>query len=145
MFRWLLILFVLPAQLLAGSGRDVYLCICQNGSCVCLDAGVESCGCCRPAEVEPDVGCSCCDHCNATPPATHAEDCGCEHLLVAAESPSIRRAAADADSAPAVIVAYLPAIDLDLRGLHRSPVERNRFESPPAFFPTVLSTVVLRC
>lgn len=100
MFKSLLILMLATTQLLAGSGGSVYLCIKNDGSFCCLDAGAATCSCCEeetPVVQQKPSGCSCCSE--AASPSLSAQEfapsssvelaltsndpCGCTHILIA--------------------------------------------------------------
>lgn len=60
-FRLSLILTLAAMQLLAGSGRAVYLCVSSDGSLCCLDSGPLSCTCCRHENDSTSCEDACCE------------------------------------------------------------------------------------
>ena len=165
MFRSLIFVAMMATQLFARSAGAVFLCVCNDGSAVCICPGPSACTCCgkycegsiercvnkTSREAEPE---RCCENCAETPakedvfPAIDAP-CGCTFfpLMVESDQPTtmIRCAAMEVEW-NSHLVALLPTCveidELDLR-LHQW-----RMLPPlasPDFFLTVISTVVIRC
>lgn len=114
MIKSVLILMLAATQLLAGSG-GVYLCIRNDGSFCCLDAGPQTCTCCEDKDTDghnlPTMiaqeasacGCGCSDSGSS---GTRDEDresrsaelavvalsdpCGCTHIRLSQDQTSIR-------------------------------------------------------
>lgn len=175
MTRTLLILTLISTQLLSVSGDALYLCVRNDGSTCCVDAGPESCTCCQaPDELADSDPChesecsshgldhdhglaaGCCeDHELPASPfpafvAVIGDDCDCTHipLAVASEQPTVN----SRQSA---------AADLDFHAFLLAPAGQGREigslvgdfslqqwlgDAPPIDFAlTVMSTIVIRC
>lgn len=175
MTRAILILTLMTTQLLSVSGDAIYLCVRNDGSTCCVDAGPESCTCCQaPDELadsdpchESDGGSHGLDHDHGLAarccedqevPVPHfpafggviGDACDCTHipLTVASEQPSIN----SRQSA---------AADIDFHAFLLAPVGQEReivsltpdfslqqwlCEAPTIDFAlTVISTIVIRC
>jgi hypothetical protein len=165
MAKSLIILMLMTTQLFAGSGESVYLCISNDGSYCCLDAGPETCTCCRNHE-EPSEDACCsnaacagevaCGHHDETSPCPNyfgriaSDPCGCTHIPVmssAAKPTTIARTSVRAEAERlALLDACLPTCFIGVDAATLSP--HLRWTGPPAvpdFTLTVISTVVIRC
>lgn len=169
MFRiskvWLLILI----QLIAGSGRDTYLCIDSNGTIAGIDAGPQFCTNCDHDHCDhhhdhdsneacsvDSKSCACCPHCphvamitaTAEPDVnvTSEHDCDCEHRLISSEHVrSVSRLMRTSHHGDVPIAMRLPSSAKLLRATAFQPVSRHH--SPPpsrADSIAVLSTVIIR-
>ena len=173
MFKFSLVLTLIAVQLLAGSGKAVYVCVSSDGSVCCLDAGPESCSCCR--QVEDSTSCTdgCCDGSSVVvkpescchddvPSRPHADQrsntndsptlmggpCNCTHELVSlGQSATVVRSSASARiCSGSHQVAELPSISRWRESLEHDA--RVRWHGPPPrsnCAQTVLSTFVIRC
>lgn len=168
MLKSFLILMLMTTQLLAGSGRSVYLCIGDDGSFCCLDMGPASCTCCADQEVEiseEHSGCGCgCDESKSSRDSERSSRmepsaesilrsgdlCGCTHILLSSEQPSLRVArmsgAVDADYF-AQFAAETPAVSGTGAAIDARHSCRQRFRPPTisSHALTVLSCVSIRC
>jgi hypothetical protein len=165
MTKWALFLTLAIAQLLSGSGGNVYLCVKNDGSCYCVDAGPESCtcgseregcqqeACCEGTECEGGKACG--NHCSASCSEQHQfaanDPCqGCSHipLLISAEQPtSVSRASTELSEAQRVVLFAASNPVPRLSEFSPTGLEVRR-SSPPTvrdFSLTMLSTVVIRC
>jgi len=175
MARAILILTLVTTQLLSVSGDAIYLCVRNDGSTCCVDAGPESCTCCQaPDKLAESESCheSDCDshglahghglaatcHEEHAVPATQipaigsviGDDCDCTHipLAVSSEQPTInsrQSAAANLD-----FHAYLlaPAGQEHEIGSVVGDFSLQQWlgDAPPIDFAlTVISTIVIRC
>lgn len=171
MAKSFLILMLMMTQLLTGSGA-LYLCIRNDGSYCCLDAGPQSCTCCINEDSEsgiqptlaPQESCSgACGESDLS--ATNEENraprisnltmvasnnpCGCTHLRLTNETAirNARTASAPDSSAYASVVADLSTFASDDFG-NRA---RFAFGKPLTLLPkrshalTVLSWVSIQC
>ncbi len=161
MFRTLITLVLSMAQLLAGNGASVYLCIGSDGS-YCLDAGPDSCACIQGENAIADSDCkhehgdSDCDGHTDSQPVPNERDFlssvdagGCTHIpiLVSSEQQtSAGRASLTVDAKRLAALFPWPL----------SSGFGGRLASPPEFYPfrppsvanstlTAISTVVIRC
>lgn len=166
MFKSFLILMLATSQLLVGGGGSVYLCIKNDGSFCCLDAGAETCRCCAdeiPIVEEKPSGCSCCSE--TTSPAFSTEEsapsswfeltlksndpCGCTHILIAQDQAQskLTRISAQFEMQQLVQVAPLAGwIQLD--DLIASRIASGWQYRPPTIESqalTVRSAVQIRC
>lgn len=167
MAKSLLILMLMATQLLAGTCGLLHLCISDDGTYCCIDAGPESCTCCQKhSEAVPEACCdehavdavseTCCEHCEeeSTEPDTQTsvagDPCGCTHipLMVSSSQPTtiVRSTISESVERYTLLVAWLPslvgsdAVD--------GPSPHLRWFGPPVvpdFALTVISTVVIRC
>lgn len=167
MLRSLLFLMVVTAQLLPGGGGSIYLCIANDGSYCCLDAGPATCRCCphgigdsKPAGKNESASHGyaaasemCCHRHDGAEEAGYevsltSDPCGCTHLLISARhtTPVARpRTTSQTDqlSRPAVLMPGWAACHLMVAGSRR-----ERWDHPPwarGLALSTLSTVVLRC
>lgn len=165
MAKWALFLTLAFAQLLSGSGGNVYLCVKNDGSCYCVDTGPESCqcgserescqqeACCEGTECGGDKACG--SHCSASCPdqiqfTANAPCQECSHipLLLSSEQPtSVSRGSTDLTEAQRVLL--LAAPNPAPRPSEFSPTGLEVWRSSPPtvrdFSLTMLSTVVIRC
>lgn len=98
MIKSVLILMLAATQLLTGSG-GVYLCIRNDGSCCCLDAGPQTCTCCddentdghnQPtliAQESAACGCRCSDSGPSGTCDEHRESQSAELAIIALSDP----------------------------------------------------------
>jgi hypothetical protein len=169
MAKSLLILMLMAAQVLAGTGGSVYLCFGADGAYCCLDAGPESCTCCQDATAchdaaacpEVDAHCShaACDRTTAagsvpdqrlpqpsSPAGLSAALCECTHLLLVQSPPvSMRRVE---KMSPRECFAGLVSNELLRRDAVLAPSPPSHWRGPPELRDwalTVLATVVIRC
>lgn len=166
MAKSLLILMLMTTQLLAGSGGSVYVCISNDGSYCCFDAGPESCMCCQDErETVHESRCGGCEEDgNKAPCGRHEEGqptcpdddilvagdpCGCTHIPVVMPSDqptNVARSSNSVDGERLIsLIALLPTLAFDHHAVAHLPL---RLADPPAvpnFALTVVSTVVIRC
>jgi hypothetical protein len=165
MAKSLLILMLVTTQLAAAGRGSVYLCIDGSGEYCCLDAGPESCDCCRHVQQQqPDACCEACEHEHPGSPSQHesnekpqpcdgslvaGDSCGCTHIPVVQSSAESRSAVRPSLSTNIEMSVQLMAVSATLScvgdAIARPPL---RWADPPAvpnFAQTVLSTVVIRC
>ncbi|ODA29090.1 hypothetical protein [Planctopirus hydrillae] len=165
MAKSLLILMLMTTQLLAGSGGSVYLCICNDGSCTCFDAGPDLCTCCHDEHKEGVR--HCCGGCekdgDRAPCSHHDEEqpvcpddifvagdpCGCTHIPVVMSSDQPTNVVRPSRSVEGErlfsLIALLPMLAFDHYAVAHPPL---RWADPPVvpdFALTVVSTVVIRC
>lgn len=168
MAKSLLILMLMTTQLLAGGGGSVYLCISNDGTCCCIDAGPASCTCCHEQEtIQHDTCCaepgcevaseSCCEfHEEGSPSSNHygvvaVDSCGCTHIPVMVSSDQPTTVTRSSMTTDAERISLLVALPLSLgSGFEISaPSLHFRWNGPPTTVPdfalTVISTVVIRC
>lgn len=162
MFRvskvWLLILI----QLIAGSGRDIYLCIDSDGTIAGLDAGPQFCiNCDHEADANEacsadSARCTCCSHTHKSESCakiaescvvvTTDHDCDCEHRLISSEDfRSVSRVMRASQHGSAHAAILLPSPAKLLRAIAFQPLSPHH--SPPpnrADSIAFLSTVVIR-
>ena len=100
MARSLLALALVAAQIQSWSGASLYLCLRGDGGVCCIDAGPDSCDCCRHEDEHDE----CAGHDKHPTPSSHDAErlavmpCECTHvMLVQSQSPAIRRASPQAD------------------------------------------------
>ena len=167
MFRSLIIVTLMSTQLLAGSAGTAFLCVCNDGSSVCVCPGPDACTCCREScerspencldstsrEAESD---HCCGNCADDPVqsdvffAVDSVPCGCTYIPLMVESVQpttmTRSAIMETVERYSLIVSLLPTSvgsdEVDMRPPHWHWLQ------PPAvpnFSLTVISTVVIRC
>lgn len=173
MFKLSLILMLSSMQLLAGSSKDVYLCVSSDGSFCCLDAGPASCTCCHHEVAPSPCQSGCCgsssekcesqpchhdddhscpeEHESPTPndsPSIASGPCSCTHQLVSMEqAASVRRSSVTIEVLDAwQLCACLPAVFYQ----HSSAdFDVRPFRQGPPPMPdaalVVLSTVVICC
>ena len=164
MIKSFLILMLATTQLLAGSGGSVYLCIKNDGSFCCLDAGAETCRCCveeLPVVEEKPSGCACCSEpappseepvqsSSIEPTLTSIDSCGCTHVLMAQDQAHAKanRMSARSDVQQFVAMAAdlpgLIAIE-SLYALHTAPGWQYRPPTVESLALTVRSAVQIRC
>lgn len=167
MFKSFLILMLATTQLLAGGGGSVYLCIQNDGSFCCLDAGAETCRCCEeeiPVVEEKPSGCACCSEAAALalpfeepapsssiePALTSIDSCGCTHVLVTQDQAhaKVNRLSARSDLQQFVAMAGdlpgLIAID-SLYALRRASGWQYRPPTVESQALAVRSAVQIRC
>lgn len=169
MFKSLLILMLTTTQLLAGSSGSVYLCIKNDGSFCCLDAGPETCRCCEEEIEEIAVvekkpsGCSCCSEsaCPTLPAEESApsssfelalesnDPCGCTHILIAQDEAqsSLPRLSGSSDSRQFVQLTVLPGL-VQLDNQVTAGITSGLRYRPPTFESQALivrSAVQIRC
>lgn len=166
MFRSLIIVALMATQLFARSAGAVFLCVCNDGSAVCICPGASACTCCGKSCEGPTERCvnetsgeaeaeSCCENCDDAPPKEDVfpaidAPCGCTFfpLTVASDQPTtmIRCAKMEVVEWYSCFVALLPTwverdeFDVHLQQWRTLPPLANR-----DFFLTVISTVVIRC
>lgn len=169
MIKSALILMLVTTQLLAGSGGSVYLCISNDGSFYCLDAGPSTCSCgTRQATSLGDAddadkdGCSCCSHCRASKPhnerdlapitelSSSEDSSGCTHILLSHDQgPSqVARSTSAADMDRLLHLAgHLRAVTPMLSVIDCGCSLRERFWLPaiPSQTMAVLSSVLIQC
>ena len=171
MAKSLCILMLVATQLLAGSRGSVYLCISNDGSFCCFDAGPESCTCCHHEDDStscPDACCNstyaetkpqACDHHEdhsssdghrlPTPkyPSLQTGDhCGCTHQLVSVKQvASVQRSTVNSEAVDALLL-YSPVV------LHQHTLAEvdphGIWRGPPPMRDAALvalATVVIRC
>lgn len=173
MIRSLLILMLVTTQLLAGNCRSLHLCLSDDGSYCCIDAGPETCTCCQKHTDVPHDNCcdklaeplceavaqNCCSHHEQAAPEPedqHCQDamaagdsCKCTHipLIVCSATPADLRDTARQSIEPHSI--GIPWQSGGFNGLAAAPpLPHVRWSGPPviaAFDLTVISTVVIRC
>lgn len=168
MAKLLIILMLMTTQLLAGTCRSMHLCISNDGSYCCIDAGPDSCTCCQKhSEGVPEACCDehagdevsekCGEHCEEeiTEPDAQSsvagDPCGCTHipLMGSSSHPTITPARTTINESIercSLLVAWLPA--LFARDAAVAPSPHLRWFDPPVvpdFSLTVISTVVIRC
>lgn len=162
MFRiskvWLLILI----QLIAGSGRDIYLCIDSDGVIAGLDAGPQFCTSCdqdedaNEAYSADSASCTCCGHSHKSESCakiaescavvTPDHDCDCEHRLISSDDVrSVSRVMRTSQYGSAHAAILLPSPAKLLRAIAFQPLSPHH--SPPpnrADSIALLSTVFIR-
>lgn len=175
MTRAILILTLMTTQLLSVSGDAIYLCVRNDGSTCCVDAGPESCTCCQaPAELadsdpchESDCGSHASDHDHGSVAACCEDQglpdsefpafcgvivdaCDCTHipLTVPSEQPTInswQSAAADIDFHAFLLAAV--GQEREIVSLTQDfSLQQWLCEAPSIDFAlTVISTIVIRC
>jgi hypothetical protein len=168
MAKSLLILMLAAAQLVAGSGRSLYLCLSNDGSFCCIDDGPTGCVCCHDHDLLERVAPT--DHhchtfnarearsdCNCDslqPPAGErlvADQCGCTHvlLLVAAEQRmAVSRTRTTIDFERVVVPAenFAPwHVAADDRTVLRMFFPAGGSAAALDFTLTVLASTVIRC
>ncbi|MFO1096500.1 MAG: hypothetical protein U0992_24810 [Planctomycetaceae bacterium] len=164
MAKLLLILVLVTTQLAAAGSRSVYLCFDGDGEYCCLDAGPDSCNCCRDEQESPhDACCEACEQEHSGSPSRHHDDnrrqacdgflsaadsCGCTHIAVVMSSDrSIAiRSPVSSDAETSLSLVALPPMLSCIGDAMARPL--LRWADPPAvpdFAQTVLSTVVIRC
>jgi hypothetical protein len=167
MAKLLLILMLMATQLLSGKCGSRHLCISNDGSYCCIDAGPQSCTCCQKHSEEVPYACcderargtvseKCTEHCEeeSTEPAAQStvagDPCGCTHipLRVSSSQPTTiaRSTINESIERNSLLVAWLPSLGGSDAVVAPSPHLRW-FEPPlvPDFALTVISTVVIRC
>lgn len=175
MTRAILILTLMATQLLSVSGDAIYLCVRNDGSTCCVDAGPDSCACCDGHDemldshacqasdcaaselgLDHHLAADCCENYDVPVPQSSAfavvgvDTCDCTHipLTVTSEQPTITSRHGD-------------AADFDFHAFLLAPVvqEREVFllsqdfsvqhwlcEAPRIDFAlTAISTIVIRC
>jgi hypothetical protein len=166
MFKPLLILMLAAAQLFAGRGVGLFVCLGQDGSFCCVDSGPDSCGCCANSGLPPCESTASHQGCSAQAApgyGAHAEEdggrgddesqmqlpCDCIHipLLIAAHSPTTAvRPVLAADSIRPVFCNGTATVQEGGNSL--SSVRYFCSGEPPIgseFLSVALSTVVIRC
>lgn len=168
MIKSFLILMLTTTQLLAGSGGSVYLCIKDDGSFCCVDAGAKACRCCEeeiPVAAEPPpAGCGCCRE-TAAPKGPTGDDassssfkfiltsndpCGCTHVLIVQDQAyaKVNRISTRSDVQQLVqMAAHLPGLAA-LDGLNALRTAAGWQYRPPTVEPqalTVRLSVQIRC
>lgn len=167
MAKSLLALVLITTQFLAGNCGSLHLCICNDGSYCCIDAGPAFCTCCQMhGEASHDAGCDdhccaavserCCEHCDHdstspdAPDSVAGDPCGCTHfpLVISASQPTTtpRSTIHDAIERNALHIGWQQTRagnEADVAPL----LHRQRLGPPvvPDFALTVISTVVIRC
>lgn len=166
MIKSFLILMLATTQLLAGGGGSVYLCVKNDGSFCCLDAGAETCRCCEeeiPVVEEKPSGCSCCSETTSSALSTEEsapsssfeltlkskDPCGCTHILIAQDQAQskLTRMSARSDVQQLVQMAALPGC-VQLDDLIDSRIALGWQYRPPTIESqalTVRSAVQIRC
>ena len=172
MFRFSLVLTLAVTQLLAGSGRAVYLCVSSDGMVCCVDSGPGFCRCCQhgddttpqggEAGAESPAGCSatCCDHQHnesldvaadeTAPPALSGGPCSCDHELISPGQAArvLRSSAGGKFSLALQWTSATPAITDGIAPLGNQAHRRSASDGPP-WLPdarlAMLSTIVIRC
>lgn len=167
MAKSLIVLVLMTTQFLTGISGSVYLCISNDGSYCCIDAGPASCECCHePVEPSHDACCaepgcevasefSCEAHDEDSPqPDRHSfaavDPCGCTHVPVMVSSDQPTTVARSSTAVDVERLSLLIALPLTLgSGLEIAvPSPHIHWSGPPAvpnFSLTVISTVVIRC
>lgn len=157
---------LVTTQLLAGSGGSVYLCISDNGSFCCIDAGPSTCTCgvkqnATPTELDEeacDCSCSChnsdpCDECDDGPMtrlSSSGDPSGCTHLLLShnqAPASVARTSSATVIDRLLHIAAHTSGMTAMYRSVDCQDSPHARFR-PPAVTSqaiTVLSWVLIQC
>lgn len=154
---------LMATQLLAGSGGSVYLCVRNDGSYCCLDAGPSTCTCSanrRPTVNEEHRGCKCgchvsepCDegnHVQAPRLTSSGDPSGCTHILLSHNQVPARVAqtssSVDIDRLYQVVASLPGMLAMDRSNDSRhSPNERFRPPTTPSQTMTVLAWVLIQC
>ena len=167
MIKSVLILMLATTQLLAGSGGSVYLCIKNDGTFCCLDAGAETCRCCDgelPVVEEKPAGCTCCGEAASRTLSTEErtpspsielalksnDPCGCTHVLISQDPAhaKVNRLSARSDVQQFIeMAAHLPglvAID-NLNALRIASCWQYRPPTVESQALAVRSAVQIRC
>lgn len=166
MAKSLLILMLMAMQVLAGTCGSLHLCISNDGSYCCIDAGPESCTCChKHGEAAHNACCDepaceavpekCCEHCDeeSTEPDAQCivagDPCACTHipLIVSSSQPTTiaRSTINESIERCSLLIAWLPSL---VGSDAVAPLPHLRWFEPPVvpdFALTVISTVVIRC
>jgi hypothetical protein len=175
MTRAILILTLMATQLLSVSSDAIYLCVRNDGSTCCVDAGPESCACCDGHDEMPDShACQASDCAAGGLDHDHhvAADCCEDHDVPVPQSPAFAGVAVDtcdcthipltmANEQPTITSRQVAAADFDFHAFLLAPVvqEREVFllsqdfsvqhwlcEAPRIDFAlTAISTIVIRC
>lgn len=175
MTRAILILTLMATQLLSVRGDALYLCVRNDGSTCCIDAGPDSCTCCHaplaPASSDSCLKSDCGSH-------SHGQDhdlavaCCTDDAIPAPQFPAVGAVvgyACECTHIPLAAAAEQPTInsrqnaafDLDFHAFLLAPLNQQREvvslardvsfqrglgETPPIdFVLTVISTIVIRC
>lgn len=167
MFRSLIIVTLLATQLLAGSAGAAFLCVCNDGSSVCICPGPDACTCCRESCERSPESCAdkpsneavserCCENCADDPVksdvffAVDSAPCGCTYIPLVAESvqPTTLTRSAIMDTVEWYVhfVALLPtSVGRDEVDMRPPPWHWLQPRAIPDFSLTVILTVVIRC
>lgn len=157
MTKSLLMLALVTTQLLAGSGGSHYLCLSNDGTFCCVDAGPSSCTCCLPKMdcAEPIVGCSHAGEPGNCQITTHSFSnvsagipCGCTHIQISAQTtPFGFRASTTTDTGRYSQIEALMPYDFSdpLAGDGPDSVYRRNSAQIPSPTLHILSNVLLRC
>lgn len=167
MSRSLTMVTLMATQLLSGSAGAVFLCVCNDGSSVCICSGPDACTCCGESRERSPERCldkpsteaeskHCCGACADDPVQSDvfcADDrapCGCTYipLMVEPVQPTTmaRSAIMETFERYSLLDSLVPTSvgsdELDMR-----PPGRRSLQPPavPDFTLTVNSTVVIRC
>lgn len=167
MTKSLLILMLMTTQLSSGSGVSVFVCIRNDGSCICLDSGPTSCTCCKKHDgcqhcaCHPDTDCeetvasNCGCHDNESPKPVQfgflaGDSCGCTRfpVMVSSNQPTtITRSTIPVEvDQLALLAAWLPTLCSGVQVVSTQP--HLGWRGPPTvpdFTLAVISTVVIRC
>lgn len=163
MSQSLLILMLALTQLLGGSGGSVYVCISNEGTFCCLDAGASSCSCCAKEEAScTESGCRCSrnlfqpisdgventEYVACATSLIASNSCDCTHILLMVDeltsiSPSITAAGAF-DHVP--VSTLLPLVYSGISShVVALPVRAYILPTTPPLALTLLATIVIRC
>lgn len=170
MFRSLVILTLVAAQLLVGSAGAAFLCVCNGDNSVCICAGPDACTCCRDQDrrdsdrsdscgenrsCPANSKCSCagCDEESiedASLSDVRNAPCGCTYFPIMVESDqpnTVSRSAILETLEQCSALFALPSglADRDLVVARPARCSWYHESVAPDFLLTVISTVVIRC